>query len=228
IRVSRSFSWSIYRFYISMNVIINFKNSYNTRANKLKEEVRIMLDEVVDPLQQLELIDTLQRIGLAYHYKDQVKKVLKNIYSDSQSHTDTRRKNLYATSLEFRLSRQHGYNVPQDVFNSFKDDNGSFKASLGDDVMGMLYLYEASYLAVELENTMEDARSFTRKHLEEYVKQNNDTYLSTLVSHALELPLHWRMLRFEARWFIDMYERKNDMNPTLLELPLHWRGWGVS
>ncbi|GAV90241.1 LOW QUALITY PROTEIN: Terpene_synth domain-containing protein/Terpene_synth_C domain-containing protein, partial [Cephalotus follicularis] len=192
--------------------------AHNTRANKLKEEVRIMLDEVVDPLQQLELIDTLQRIGLAYHFKDQVKKILKSIYNDSQSHTDTRRKNLYATSLEFRLLRQHGYNVPQDVFNSFKDDNGSFKASLGDDIMGMLYLYEASYLAVELENTMEDARSFTRKHLEEYVKQNNNTYLSTLVSHALELPLHWRMLRFEARWFIDMYERKNDMNPTLLEL----------
>ncbi|RVW26290.1 (-)-alpha-terpineol synthase [Vitis vinifera] len=34
----------------------------------------------------------------------------------------------------------------------------------------------------------------------------------------MELPLHWRMLRLEARWFIDVYERSQGMNPILLEL----------
>ncbi|CAL5435349.1 unnamed protein product [Camellia sinensis] len=38
-----------------------------------------------------------------------------------------------------------------------------------------------------------------------------------LVSHALELPLHWAMPRMEARWFIDAYERRLDMNAKLLE-----------
>ena len=50
------------------------------------------------------------------------------------------------------------------------------------------------------------------------LKQNKDKYLSTTVSHALELPLHCRMLRLEARWFIDKYRSREDMNPILLEL----------
>ncbi|GAV65148.1 LOW QUALITY PROTEIN: Terpene_synth domain-containing protein/Terpene_synth_C domain-containing protein, partial [Cephalotus follicularis] len=185
--------------------------AYDILANELKEKVKIMLEEVVDPLEQLELVDTLQRTGLLYHFKDEVKKVLKSIYNDNHQ------QKFYATSIEFRLLIQHGYNVPQDVFNSFKDENGNIK---GDhhDIMGMLFLYEASFLLVEFEDTMEDARAFATKHLEEYVKQNKDTYISILVSHALELPLHWRMPRAEVKWFIDIYETRNDMKPTLLEL----------
>jgi hypothetical protein len=44
------------------------------------------------------------------------------------------------------------------------------------------------------------------------------TRYSELVSHALELPLAWRMLRLEAHWFINLYETKTDMEPVLLEL----------
>ncbi|MBA0880404.1 hypothetical protein Goshw_015105 [Gossypium schwendimanii] len=41
-----------------------------------------------------------------------------------------------------------------------------------------------------------------------------------LVDHALELPLHWRMPRLEARWFIDVYEKNKDKNPIILELAI--------
>ena len=66
---------------------------------------------------------------------------------------------------------------------------------------------------------MEEAREFATKELEGYINERNtDSNLSTMVRHALELPLHWRMRRFEMRWFIDEYRRKKDMNPILLEL----------
>ena len=95
-----------------------------------------------------------------------------------------------------------------EVFGSFMDELGEFKAYLYEDTKGMLYLYEASYLSIEGENVLEHARDFTTKHLEEFVKRNKDQYLSRVVSHALELPLDWRMPRLEARWwFIDIYER---------------------
>ena len=104
-----------------------------------------------------------------------------------------------------------------EVFNSSMK-RGSFKACLCDDTKGMLALYEASFLSIEGENILEEARDFSTKHLQEFVKQNKDQNLSTVVSHALELPLHWRILRVEARWFIDVYRSKEDMNPTLLKL----------
>ena len=48
-------------------------------------------------------------------------------------------------------------------------------------------------------------------------EQNIDQNLAIEVNHALELPLQWRMPRLEARWFIDVYEKRQDMNPILLE-----------
>ena len=106
-----------------------------------------------------------------------------------------------------------------EVFNDFKDEQGNFRSWIHDDLKGMLNLYEASYFLVEGENILEDARDFTTKNLENYVKKCNPTeYLSELVSHALELPLAWRMLRLEAHWFINLYETKTDMEPVLLEL----------
>ncbi|XP_038679553.1 terpene synthase 10-like [Tripterygium wilfordii] len=196
--------------------------SYVEQTNKLKGEVKMMLNKVVDHVEQLELIDTLQRLGLSYHFEEDIKRIIDTIYHNIQNNKQSKREmNLYATSLEFRILRQRGYNLNQEVFRSFvQDDSGNFMAFLRDDIQGMLHLYEASFLMVGGETILEDAKDFASKHLEEYVKNKNrdqDHVLYELVSHALELPLHWRMLRLEARWFIDVYDRTRGMNPTLLE-----------
>ncbi|KAL6326911.1 hypothetical protein AAG906_012518 [Vitis piasezkii] len=81
----------------------------------------------------------------------------------------------------------------------------------------MVCLYEASYLCVQGESTSEQARDFAHRHLEKGLEQNIDQNLAIEVNHALELPLHWRMPRLEARWFIEVYEKRQDMNPILLE-----------
>lgn len=96
-----------------------------------------------------------------------------------------------------------------------------FKRSLLEDVKGMLSLYEASFLSIEGETIMEEGLNFTTAHLQNLLnseKRVADTYLYALLTHALELPLHWRTHRLEARWFIDVYPRKHDMNSCLLQL----------
>ncbi|KAF2284334.1 hypothetical protein GH714_020614 [Hevea brasiliensis] len=91
------------------------------RINKLKEEVRLMLKLAVNPLDQLQLIDTLQRLGLAYHFEDEIKRILMSI-STHDSYENTRmREDLYATALEFRLLRQQGYKIPQGPVDQRKD-----------------------------------------------------------------------------------------------------------
>ncbi|XP_058207564.1 (-)-alpha-terpineol synthase-like isoform X2 [Rhododendron vialii] len=191
-------------------------DKYVTRATKLKEDVKKILTEVVDPLDGLEIIDDLQRLGVFYHFEEEIKRVLESIYNSKR---DGNEDGLHATSLKFRLLRQHGYNVPQDVFENFMDETGHFKASLCEDIRGMLYLYEASFLSFSGESIMEEAKDFATKNLEQYLKRKDiDQVLASLVSHALELPLHWRLPRLEARWFIDMCERRPNMNPMLLQL----------
>ncbi|KAB1205568.1 Myrcene synthase, chloroplastic [Morella rubra] len=192
--------------------------SCNRRIDKLKGDVRMMLDKVVDPLEQLELIDILQRLGLSYHFEDEISRILEAIYTTNDGDEMCNKENLYATTLKFRLLRQHRYSVPQEIFNIFKNEKGTFKACLIEDIEGLLCLYEASFLLIEGESILEEARDFATKQLEEYVEENKDGNLSAMVSHALELPLRWRMPRVETRWFINEYRRKEDMNPILLEL----------
>ncbi|KAF5450880.1 hypothetical protein F2P56_031196 [Juglans regia] len=193
--------------------------SYTRKLAELKGEVAMMFHKVLEPPKQLDLVDILQRLGVSYHFQDDIRRILKKIGNTSTHDGDVcKKESLYTTSLEFRLLRQNGYNVPQEIFNNFKNEKGNFKERLCDDIEGILALYEASFLLIEGESIMEEARNFATKHLEEYVNQSNDQNLCARVNHALELPLHWRMPRLEARWFIDVYRSREDMNSILLEL----------
>ena len=90
--------------------------SYKRRAEELKGKVMITIKDVTEPLDQLELIDNLQRLGLAYHFETEIRNILNNIYNNNKDYI-WRKENLYATSLEFRLLRQHGYPVSQGTFH---------------------------------------------------------------------------------------------------------------
>ncbi|KAF5949294.1 hypothetical protein HYC85_011287 [Camellia sinensis] len=193
-------------------------DAYEKRAAKLKEDVKIILEKVADedPLDALEMVDDLQRLGVFYHFKDEIERVLERIYNMNDKCNN---EDLHATALKFRLLRQHGYNVPQDVFKKFTDETGNLRSCLCEDTKGLLYLYEASYLSIDGESLLDEARDFTTRNLKENLKKKDiDQNLAMLVRHSLELPLHWRVQRLEARWFIDVYERRQDMNPVLFEL----------
>lgn len=77
----------------------------------MKEEVRlIVLDAAAsdDLTQKLVLIDVLQRLGVAYHYKKEIDELLRAMYDDKDTIPD----DLYTTSLMFYLLRKHGYAIP--------------------------------------------------------------------------------------------------------------------
>ena len=70
---------------------------------------------------------------------------------------------------------------------------------------------------------MEEARDFCSRSVEKYLNkkekvEDNDHELALLVSHALDTPLHWKVPRLEARWFIDVYAKRKDKNPSLHKL----------
>ncbi|XP_047957123.1 exo-alpha-bergamotene synthase-like [Salvia hispanica] len=187
---------------------------YVGEAEKLKDLVRILIRETKEELDQLHLIDNVTRLGLSGHFKDQIAKMLDKIY-EAQEWLE---KDLHFTSLKFRLLRQHGYHVPQEVFCSLMDEEGSFKAILFEDVRGLVSLYEASYLSMEGESLMDLAKDFSLNHLTRRLDQITEPRLKEQVRHALEVPLHWRLQRLEAKWFIQVYENTFEANLTLVEL----------
>lgn len=91
--------------------------SYVSRADTLKEKVKKMILNKVETrslLSTLELIDDLQRLGIAYHFDDEISNVLEMTYYD---HYETYDKwddmDLNLKALGFRLLRQRGYQVSQ-------------------------------------------------------------------------------------------------------------------
>ncbi|KAJ8531273.1 hypothetical protein K7X08_026707 [Anisodus acutangulus] len=181
---------------------------YTKQAAKLKESFRMMLNEKdMRLLDQLELVDNLQRLGIHYHFEVEIKRIIEITYLNNFDNCEE----LYAIALHFRLLRQEGYQVPQEVFNIFMDGEGKFKRILCMDIKGVLSLYEASYLSIEDESIMDMAQEFSIHYLKKYLNQNMDdeNILVKQVSRALEMPLHWRMQRLEAIWFIDNVWHKN-------------------
>lgn len=77
-----------------------------------KEEVRKTLNEIEGSIEQLEMIDSLQRLGISYHYKHEIHDILRKIH-DQHGEIERETQDLHATSLEFILLRQHGFDVSQ-------------------------------------------------------------------------------------------------------------------
>nr|QNC49797.1 terpene synthase 8b [Leucophyllum frutescens] len=202
---------------------------YLRKASELKVQVEMLIEEAIlnEPVtKQLELIDDLQRLAIADHFENQITRILNIIYNDryGKNYYDDDDKpyerDLYSTALEFRLLRQHGFRVSQDVFDSFRNEEGEFKASiLAEDTKGLLQLYEASFLLTPGEDTLDQARKFATISLRRNLDQGliSDKNILFLVECALKLPLHWSIPRFRARNFIEAYERKSYVVATMLE-----------
>nr|QSL78018.1 Terpene synthase like 1 chloroplastic [Nigella sativa] len=189
-------------------------DTYSSRKEELKEEVKMMFEKAVGSSVQFELIILLERLGVGHLFEDEIKTSLNKIYDYKDKYM---KDDLYSTALTFRIFRQHGFKVSQDVFKAYMDETGKFKESLCQDVKGILSLYEASHLVAGGEKILYEAISFTREHLKD-IKGDTEPNLAAQVSRSLEIPLHWRMLRSEASWYMSVYETEKNMNPSLLQL----------
>nr|E2E2P2.1 RecName: Full=Beta-phellandrene synthase; AltName: Full=Sabinene synthase; AltName: Full=Terpene synthase 1, chloroplastic; Short=OvTPS1; Flags: Precursor [Origanum vulgare]ADK73623.1 terpene synthase 1 [Origanum vulgare] len=191
------------------------------REEELIVQVKMLLGTKMEAVKQLELIDDLKNLGLSYFFRDEIKKILTSIYNNSFENNN-QVGDLYFTALGFRLLRQHGFNVSQRIFDCFKNEKGSHfdETLIGEDIKATLQLYETSFHLREGENTLELARQISTKYLQKMVDEGriNDENLSSWIRHSLDLPLHWRIQRLEARWSLDAYAAREDKNPLIFEL----------
>ncbi|KAL1815788.1 hypothetical protein ACET3Z_018362 [Daucus carota] len=191
------------------------EKKYEMQVEELKEDVKHLIHAETDvPLAKLELLDSVQRLGLNYQFQKDIKQAIDRICeADSQLGND-----LHSTALLFRILREHGYTVSQDVFQKFTDETGKFKANLGEDVKGLCSLYEASFYGFQGEDIMDQAKAFASEHLKNLLQGNLSPIMARKVHHALDMPLHWKLPRVEAVWYIHTYEQEQNKIPNLLKL----------
>ncbi|XP_031394710.1 monoterpene synthase-like isoform X2 [Punica granatum] len=181
----------------SLVELVNCNKDYTGKKHmeevqKMVDYARNLLDKQMDPLEKIELIDAIQRLGLEYHFEREIKHSLKSLY-ESAATGWPEYDDLHSTALRFRIFRQHHYyEVPQDVFQKFIDETG--------------------------EDIMDKAEAFSVEHLKEKKRLITSPSLAREVEHALDMPILWRPNRLEARWFMGAYEEQPDMNRTLLNL----------
>ena len=63
-----------------------------------------------NPSELLNFIDTVQRLGVAYHFEREIEESLQHVY-DRFHDADDKDDDPYDAALRFRLQRQQGYNI---------------------------------------------------------------------------------------------------------------------
>ncbi|KAL3742037.1 hypothetical protein ACJRO7_017512 [Eucalyptus globulus] len=195
---------------------VDVKEGIKERVKQLVEEVKPMLSEEVNSLAKLELIDRMRKLGLYNLFNDEMKEALEPVASTNNDIFNME-DHLYANALRFRLLRQHGHVVSQDELRSFKEGSNGLNGSNCQDVEAIVELLEASHLALEDENILNEAKTFSTGILHERVP-GLDGLPFKRAAHYLELPMHRRVQWFDIKWQIDLYEQQEDKQSNLLEL----------
>ncbi|CAN0903626.1 Probable terpene synthase 3 [Linum grandiflorum] len=191
---------------------------WNERIEALKPNVarKLLSPTTKEELpEKLNLVDVVQRLGIGYHFEEEIQQLLQQVYDDNEN-VDY---NLETVSLRFRLLRQHGFDVPSDIFKNFKTEDGEFKEELVKDIEGILNLYEAGYMRKQEEDILDEAIQFTKSHLDAAIMVKElDSTLADRISHALERPLRKGVPKVEQLFFISVYEQMQGHDATLLTL----------
>ncbi|PKA49207.1 Myrcene synthase, chloroplastic [Apostasia shenzhenica] len=202
------------------------EEKYVIRREWLKEQVKFFITKTKSTIEQLELINALGQLGVAYLFELEIKNMLSSISSSIETIiTDMEESiDLHGIALLFRLFRVYGdlqgsQLSLKSLVRSIKSESMIFKANIEQDIKGLLSVYEASHLAFEGDDELDEAGEFAAEKLRELRKNSSlDPKLGEQIDYALEIPLHWRVPRFHARWFIDFHSNQKKIDSNLLEL----------
>ncbi|XP_045827383.1 alpha-copaene synthase-like [Trifolium pratense] len=207
--------------YDSQSQSMEIINAVKQQEQMLKEVKNIFLSSKNDMGQQLNLIDSLQRLGISYHFESEIDEALEQIYKFFTNNKDmsTKEGGLPFLALAFRLLRQKGHHISSEIFEEFKSNKKNFNEKLSKDVQGIWSLYEATQLRINGEVILDEALDFTYTHLNSLIITNDQLispFLVTQIRRCLKTPLHKGVRRLETMFYISSLSEELSHNKVLL------------
>lgn len=89
---------------------------------KLKTNIRDVLLEKAEPSSKLQTIDVMQRLGISYHFQDEISNILYSISNESAKDQHTY-DNIAFTALKFRILRENGFPTTLGILPRFCQSN---------------------------------------------------------------------------------------------------------
>lgn len=89
------------------------QKEHTGRIKLLKEKVRKVIYDEKEVEEQLQLIDQLQQLGVAYRFKDDIKDSLSSLHASLEDIRLKFKDNLHASAVLFRLLRENGFSVSE-------------------------------------------------------------------------------------------------------------------
>ncbi|KAH7859314.1 hypothetical protein Vadar_034484 [Vaccinium darrowii] len=173
-----------------------------------------------EELIKLSVVNQVTRLGLAEHFNAEIESILSEVYRNYKKqqcpHTmdaNLELAKLYKDSLAFRLLRMHGYNITPWSFCWFVHDEdilAHIERNSGYYMSSMLNIYRATDLMFSGEYELKEARSFSRKLLEQNMMRRNEEDGLIIIPNfhelvELELSIPWiaRMDHLDHRFWIE-------------------------
>ncbi|XP_028792290.1 (3S,6E)-nerolidol synthase 1 [Neltuma alba] len=171
-------------------------------AKQLKNVKKIFFEKAKErSVDGLYMIDMIQRLGIEHHFEEEIQEAVRKHYLKlgTQSYYDTDHNlQLSEVALQFRLLRQHLYDIDTGVFGNFMDKKGRLRQKFWGDTEGLIELFEASQLSIEGEDDLHEAGNFTYHLLS---SRFHDHHEANVIANTLKYPIHKSLPRFTPRNF---------------------------
>ncbi|CAL5200777.1 unnamed protein product [Lathyrus oleraceus] len=202
--------------------LLEINDNMKNQAQMQKEEVNEFFQSSSNNniSQKLNIIDSLQRLGISYHFESEIDEALEQIHNSLIINKEISTKeedDVHFLALAFRLLRQKGHHISSDIFKIFKNNKGSFNEKVDKHVQGMWSLYEAAHLKIRGEDILDEALDFTQAYMNSKTTINQlSSFLHAQVTQCLRKPLHKGVPRLETRCYISSYEQDPSHSKVLL------------
>ena len=103
----------LHEHFIPYNYLQEVNENMKQQVQIHKEEVKMYLSSSNNISQELNFIDSIQRLGISYHFEREIHEALEQIHNAFTNNSlSTKECGLHFLALLFRLLRQKGYHIP--------------------------------------------------------------------------------------------------------------------